>query len=181
VLDHLNRIYGSRSHFNVWSTEYAYRSKPPDHVGVSLANQALYLNWADYISYKQRRISSIDQYLLLDPPSGSFASGLEFSNGTPKPSFDAYQMPLYLPRTSTRHGRSIEVWGGARPAHFAKGRQSVAIQFRSGSKGAFKTLKTVAISNKRGYIDTRVTFRSSGQVRLLWQRFTSRTQNIKVH
>ena len=121
MLDHLNRVYGSRSHFNVWSTEYAYRTKPPDHVGVSLANQAYWLNWAEYISYKQKRISSFDQYLLVDPPSGSFASGLEFNNRKPKPSFDAYRMPLYLPTTSTRKGKSIEVWGAARPAHFAVG------------------------------------------------------------
>jgi hypothetical protein len=180
VLDHLNRIYGSRTHFNVWSTEYAYRTKPPDKVGVSLANQAYYLNWAEYISYKQRRIGSFDQYLLVDPPTGSFASGLEFNNRKPKPSFDAFRMPLYMPTTSTRKGKSIEVWGGARPAHFAAGRQSVAIQFRSGSKGAFKTLKTVTINNKRGYFDTHMSFPSSGQVKLLWSGFTSRTQNIKV-
>ncbi|HEY7294660.1 MAG TPA: hypothetical protein VH916_06445, partial [Dehalococcoidia bacterium] len=80
----------------------------------------------------------------------------------------------------TRHGRSIEVWGGARPVVFARGRQSVAIQFRSGSKGAFKTLKTVVIHNKRGYIDTHVTFPSSGQVQLAWHGFISRTQNIRV-
>jgi hypothetical protein len=181
VLDHLNRVYGSRSHFNVWSTEYAYRTKPPDHVGVSLANQAYYLNWAEYISYKQKRLSSYDQYLLVDPPSGSFASGLQFNNRKPKPSFDAYRLPLYLPTTSTKHGRKIEVWGCARPAHFVAGKQSVAIQFRSGSKSAFKTLKTVAITNKRGYFDTRMSFPSSGQVRLAWGGFNSRTQNIKVH
>jgi hypothetical protein len=180
VLDHLNRIYGSRSHFNVWSTEYAYRTRPPDKVGVSLTNQAYYLNWAEYISYKQRRFSSFNQYLLVDPPTGSFASGLEFNNRKPKPSFEAFRMPLYLPTTSTRKGRSIEVWGAARPAHFFGGRQQVAVQFRSGSKGAFKTLKTVTINNKRGYIDTRMSFPSSGQVRLLWDGFTSRTQNIKV-
>ena len=89
-------------------------------------------------------------------------------------------MPLYLPTTSTRKGKSIEVWGGARPAHFAAGRQSVAIQFRSSSKAAWKTLKTVAISNKRGYFDTHMSFPSSGQVRLGWSGFLSRTQNIKV-
>jgi hypothetical protein len=181
VLDRLNRIYGSGKHYSIWNTEYGYRSKPPDHAGVSLANQAFYNNWGEYISYKQGRISSYDQYLLVDPPSGSFASGLEFNNRKPKPAFDAFRMPLYLPTTSTRRGRSIEVWGGARPAHFASTRQSVAIQFRSGSKGAWKTLKTVPITNKRGYFDTHMTFPSSGQVRLAWSGFLSRTQNIKVH
>jgi hypothetical protein len=180
VLDHLNRIYGSHKHYAVWSTEYGYRSRPPDHAGVSQANQAFFDNWGEYISYKQRRIASYDQYLLADPISGSFASGLESTRRALKPAFAAFRMPLFLPHTSTRHGRSIEVWGGVRPAHFAHGRQTVAIQFRSGSRGSFKTLKTVRITNKRGYIDTHMSFPSSGQVRLSWRGLTSRTQNIRV-
>jgi hypothetical protein len=56
----------------------------------------------------------------------------------------------------------------------------VAIQFRSGSQGAFKTLNTVVIRNERGYIDIHMSFPSSGQVRLAWGGFTSRTQSIRV-
>jgi hypothetical protein len=180
VLDHLNRIYGSGKHYSIWSTEYAYRTRPPDHVGVSLATQAFYLNWADYISYRQRRISSFDQYLLVDPAGGSFASGLETNARKPKPSFDAFRMPIFLPTTSTRRGRKIEVWGCARQAHFDRGRQQVLIRFRKGSKGAFATLKKITINNKRGYFDVRMSFPSSGQVKTDWHGFTSRTQNIRV-
>lgn len=180
VLDRLNRIYGSGKHYNIWSTEYAYRTKPPDPVGTSLSNQALWLNQAEYISYKQRRISSFDQYLLVDPPGGSFASGLMTNARVPKPSFSAWAMPLWLPTTSTRKGKQIEVWGAARPAHFARGTQKVQIRFRSGSKGAFKTLKTVTLHNKRGYFDIKMSFPSSGQVKTEWNGMTGRTQNIKV-
>jgi hypothetical protein len=180
VLDRLNRIYGSRKRYAIWSTEYAYRTKPPDPVGTSLSNQALWLNWAEYISYRNGRISSYDQYLLVDPPGGSFASGLMTAGGRPKPSFVAYRMPLFLPSTSTRRGRRLEVWGCARPAHFARGPQQVSIEFRSGSKGAFKTLKKVTITNKRGYFDVKMTFPSSGQVKINWQGFTSRTQSIRI-
>jgi hypothetical protein len=116
----------------------------------------------------------------VDPAGGSFASGLETGGGVPKQSFDAWRMPLFLPSTSTRHGRSLEVWGGARPTHFATGRQQVSIEFRTGSRGAFKTLQKVTITNKRGYFDIRMTFPSSGQVRLSWHGLTSRTQNIRV-
>jgi hypothetical protein len=180
VLDHLNRIYGSHKHYSIWSTEYAYRTRPPDSHGTSLSNQALWLNQAEYISYHEQRIGSFNQYLLVDPPSGSFASGLEFNSRRPKPSFDAWRMPIFLPTTSTRRGRKIEVWGAARPAHFAKGRQQVLIRFRSGSKGPFKTLKTITLNNGRGYFDIRMSFPSSGQVKTDWDGFTSRTQNIKV-
>jgi hypothetical protein len=180
VLDHVNRIYGSHKHYSIWSTEYAYRTRPPDRVGTSLSNQALWLNQGEYISYKERRISSYDQYLLVDPPGGSFASGLEFNSRKPKPSLDAYRMPIFLPTTSTRKGRRIEVWGCARPAHLFAGRQKVAIRFRTGSNGPFKTLKTITITNKRGYFDVRMTFPSSGQVKTDFDGATSRTQRITV-
>ena len=61
------------------------------------------------------------QYLLGDPlPAlsndyGGFASGLIAFNGTPKPTYDAYRLPLYLPGNGTTGGR-LEVWGCARPA-----------------------------------------------------------------
>jgi hypothetical protein len=180
VLDHLNRIYGSHTHYNIWNTEYAYRTRPPDPVGTSLSNQALWLNQGEYISYKERRISSFDQYLLVDPPGGSFASGLMTNARSPKPSFSAWAMPIFLPTTSTRKGRKIEVWGCARPAHFANGAQKVQIRFRSGSKGAFKTLTTTALHNKRGYFDVKMSFPSSGQVKTEWNGITSRTQNIRI-
>ena len=77
-------------------------------------------------------------------------------------------------------GKQVEVWGSARPAHFAKGTQKVQIRFRSGSKGDFKTLKTVTLHNKRGYFDIKMSFPSSGQVKTEWNGMTSRTQNIKV-
>ena len=81
-------------------------------------------------------------------------------------------MPLYLPSTSTRKGRKLEVWGDVRPASFAKldtGKaQSVLVQFQPGSKGAFTTVDTVAITNARGYFDTHLAFPSSGTVRLAW-------------
>jgi hypothetical protein len=174
TLDHLNAIYGSHKHFPVWSTEFGFRTRPPDpNEGVSQANQALYMNWAEYISYKQSRLFSYAQYALIDQaPPASFDTGLLNPNGTPKPGYAAYRMPLYLPSTSTHKGRKLEVWGGVRPASFAKldtgEAQSVEVQFQPGSKGAFTTVDTVAITNSRGYIDVHLAFPSSGTVRLAW-------------
>ena len=71
-----------------------------------------YLNWAEYISWRDPRIQSTMQYLLGDPlPAtlsndyGGFASGLIAFNGTPKPTYDAYRLPLYLPVTATTERR----------------------------------------------------------------------------
>ena len=60
-----------------------------------------------------------------------------------------------------------------RPAHFARldtggTLQQAKIQFQRGSRGAFTTLRTVTVTNARGYIDLRVTFPASGSVRLAW-------------
>jgi hypothetical protein len=174
TLDRLNSIYGSHTHFPVWSTEFGFRTRPPDpSEGVSQANQALYMNWAEYLSYKQSRLFSYSQYGLIDqPPPATFDTGLLNPNGTPKPGYAAYRMPLYLPSTSTRKGRKLEVWGGVRPASYAKldtGKaQSVLVQFQPGSKGGFTTVDTVTITNSHGYFDTHLAFPSSGTVRLAW-------------
>ena len=120
------------------------------------------------------------QYLLWDPnPTvnvpefGGFASGLIFYGGARKPGYNAYRLPLFLPVTSTRSGRSLEVWGAVRPARYASldtvgTAQQAQIQFQQGSSGAFTTLKTVTITNSRGYFDLHLTFPASGTVRLAW-------------
>jgi hypothetical protein len=178
VLDRVQRTYGSRTRFPIYVTEYGYVTNPPNRSGhyVSPATAASYMNWYEYLSWRSPRIATTMQYLLVDPnPSvnvpefGGFASGLIFFGGVHKPGFDAYRLPIYLPVTSTRRGRSLELWGCVRPAHyFGSAPRSVQIQYRSGSAGAFATLKTVRIRDSRGYFDVRVTFKSSGSVRLAW-------------
>jgi hypothetical protein len=174
TLDRLNRVYGSHTRFPVWSTEYGFRTKPPDpNLGVSQATAAGYMNWAEFLSYHQPRLYSYDQYGLVDPPPpGFFDSGLENPNGSRKPGFDAYRVPLWLPVTSTKAGRKIEIWGGARPAGFAKldtGQvQNVQIQFQSASSGPWQTIDTAPITNSKGYIDVHLALPGSGAVRLAW-------------
>jgi hypothetical protein len=184
TLDRLNRVYGSHTRFPIWSTEYGYWTKPPaPKATLSPTTAAGYINWAEYVSYKDRRIASYAQFLLVDPPVGNFASGLELFGGQHKPAYDAYRMPLFLPSTSARRGRSLEVWGGVRPAHFASGQQLVQIQFQRGSSGAFSTVQTLAIKNRRGYIDTRVAFPASGSVRLAWSDplgGTAHSRTVKI-
>jgi hypothetical protein len=161
LLDRVNRVYGSRKRMRAFNTEYGYQ------VGyVSAARAARYINWAEYLSYKNGRVASYDQFELQDPKNG-FKTGLINADRTLKPSYGAYRMPIWLPRTSTRRGRSLEVWGAVRPANNARintGKtQFVAIQLNG------RTIKTVKITNGRGYIDTHVKFPHGGQVRLAWQ------------
>ena len=185
ALDRLQRVYGSSRRLPIYDTEFGYITSPPKHPTkrlpwVSQATAAYYLNWAEYISWRDTRVQSFNQYLLFDPvPAlasndyGGFASGLLNHNGTQKPTYSAWRLPLYLPATSTRRGHSLEVWGCIRPAYFATtdpggGAQSVQIQFQAGSRGPFATLETIPITDRHGYFDTHVMFPSSGTVRLTW-------------
>jgi hypothetical protein len=177
VLDRIQRTYGSRTSFAIYNNEYGYITNPPNHDKihyVSPTTAAYYLNWAEYLSWRTPRISSYMQYLLYDPnPTvnqpeyGGFASGLILFNGTVLPTYAAYRLPLYLPVTSTRPGRSLEVWGCARPAPgFAQ--PEVEIQFQPRFRGPFTTLKPVDVTDPHGYFDLRMAFPRSGAVRLAW-------------
>jgi hypothetical protein len=198
ALDRMNSVYGSRTKFPVWSTEYGFRTKPPDpNLGVSQATAATYMNWAEYLSYRQPRLYSYSQYQLMDsPPPASFDTGLENPGGSHKPGYDAYRMPLWLPTTSTRAGNKVEIWGDVRPAGYARmdtgQTQSVQIQFQRGSTGAWQSIDTVAITNPRGYIDVQLTLPATGAVRLAWSypsadgllgsgTVYSRTVSVTVH
>ncbi|HEY5431487.1 MAG TPA: hypothetical protein VIK04_20395 [Solirubrobacteraceae bacterium] len=174
TLDRVNGAYGSRKHYVVYNTEYGYITNPPHRGYVSPATAASYINWAEYLSWKQSRVASTMQYLLDDPPASTgvyagFASGLYFSDGQPKATLGAYEMPLYLPKTSLRHGQSAEVWGEARPARAMAAdshqRQSVQIQFQRSGRGAWQTVST---QHNNGYFDTHVRFPTGGNVRLAY-------------
>ena len=183
ALDRLQRIYGSGKRFPIYNNEYGYITNPPNHSSahfVSPSTAAYYMNWAEYLSWRNPRIANSMQFLLYDPnPTantpeyGGFASGLILYGGARKPGYNAYRLPLFLPVTSARRGRSLEVWGCLRPAHFARldtagTPQQVQIQFQRGASGAFTTLRTVTVTNTRGYFDLHMTFPASGSVRLTW-------------
>jgi hypothetical protein len=212
VLDRIQRSYGSSTHFAIWNTEFGYITCPPNCVWhtVKPSTAATYINWAEYLSWRNPRLVSTMQYLLYDgnpthgvAEHGGFASGLVFYNGTPTPAYYAYRMPIFLPYTHTRRGRALEVWGDVRPAVYAladnDGPQWVEIQFARGSSQNWTTLQTLPVTDPHGYIDTWLTFPASGSVRLVWTyppsdsklkssmvansngEITSRTVSIKVH
>jgi hypothetical protein len=193
ALDRVLRVYGSHRRIPVWNTEFGYITTPPKHDNQyeptpphhqpwpSQSTAAYYLNWAEYISWRNPRIESFFQYLLHDPlPSlstddwGGFASGLLNYNRTPKATYIAWRMPVYLPSTRARRGRKLAVWGCIRPAHYAildTGLpQTGRIEFQAHSRGTFKTIQTVTISSASApcYFDVRVRFPTSGTVRLSW-------------
>jgi hypothetical protein len=175
TLDSAQAVYGGHKHLAIYSTEFGYQTNPPEKIARAIdpSLAATYLNWAEYLSWRDPRIASFDQYLLTDPPGGNFATGLEFADGRPKALYTAYRLPIFLPVTSGKRGQALELWGCVRPARFVPldsgPSRIVEVQFRAGSSSAFHTLRSLALTNADGYLDVRVTLPGSGAVRLAWR------------
>jgi hypothetical protein len=181
TLDRVLRSYGSGKHFPIWDTEYGYVTCPPNcsFHDVSPATAANYINWAEYLSWRDPRSANTMQYELYDPnptvgvsEKGGFASGLVLHDGMPQADYYAYRMPIFLPSNRARKGRQLQVWGDVRPAPYAvmdgDGPQYASIQFERGGSRTWTTLKTLNVTDPHGYIDTWMTFPSSGWVRIAW-------------
>ena len=176
ALDRAQGAYGRHRAMPLYNTEYGYITRPPKAPPyVTQTTAAYYINWAEYMTYKNRRVESYMQYLLSDPPPNTgayagFASGLETYKGAKKATFYAYRMPLYMPITTLRRGQRVEVWGDVRPAPFAAldgfGAQRAQVQLNSGR--GWTTVATVNVGRTNGYFDARMSFASSGSVRLQW-------------
>ena len=190
TLDRLQRTYGSTRSLPIWNTEFGYQTDPPEKIAHSIDPQtaARYLNWSEYISWRDPRMRSYDQYQLTDPPNanalGGFATGLEFKDGAAKDTLRAYRMPLFLPVTSASRGRSLEVWGCVRPAPDAARqtgvRQRARIELATAPGGPFKTIRTVDLLDPHGYFDVTVNFPASGTVRLAWAEPSGRTLHSRL-
>ena len=169
TLDRATRAWGSGKHYAIYNDEYGYITNPPSKQpdsSVKTATAARYLNWAEYITYHEKRVASYDQYLLRDPASNGtnpFATGLYTYAGKAKPTLNAYRMPMWLPTTHLKKAGRDKVWGEARPAHLTKSADRVEVQFRTHGKGAWKTIKTV---HSTTYFTVRPKFTTNGDVRL---------------
>jgi hypothetical protein len=182
VLDRLHGVYGSTNRMDIYNTEYGYITNPPNPGTEYLhpAAAAVYLNWAEYLTWRNPRIANSMQFGLYDEDikqsvfgPGGFASALIAYTGVPKATFYAYRMPIFLPVTQAAPGQALEVWGCARPAPNAyldtHRPQHVLIQLRPTSSQQFRTIKTVRPSAGGGcYFDVPARFPESGTVRLQW-------------
>lgn len=194
TLDGAASVYGSSTRFPLYDTEFGYQTNPPETLlrAISPTKAAYYANWAEYISWRDPRVLSWNQYLLTDPPPGpsNFDTGLEFYNGTKKTAlYDAFRLPVYLPITTISSRHDLEVWGCVRPAHYLIAHtttpQVAKIQFKATTNGKFQTVKQVPLTNPYGYFDVHASFPSSGLVRIAWAyphgpQIHSRTVQITI-
>jgi hypothetical protein len=119
----------------VYVTEYGVQSEPDPTFGFPVDVQAAFISIAEQLLYADPRVASYAQYLMRDDPAdhvpgvrfGGFESGLRFSDGLAKPSFESFRLPLAVRRV----GDEVSIWGLVRPA---AGRTQVEIRVRDGGR-----------------------------------------------
>jgi hypothetical protein len=178
-LDRVFASYGVNRRVPIYLTEYGYETDPPNpYRGVSLDRQALYLDEAQYIAWRDPRVRSLAQFLLYDAapdlayPVGSvrywstFQTGLRFLDGAPKASLQAYRLPIFVPDPVLKGDDSVLVWGMLRPARNGS-LERARIEWRS-AHGTFRDLANVLTNDSDGFLSVRVKVPGPGAVRLSW-------------
>jgi hypothetical protein len=145
-------------------TEHGYQTDPPDGtLGVSPARQAAYINQSDWIAYRNPRVHTVAQYKLADDPIVSgFQSGLRFSDLRPKPSYDAYRLPLWVTEKGVAR---LRVYGQLRPLPAGTSAQ-VTLQNAPLADGVFTPVATFTVRSDRPFVRTVPRF--EGRFRLEW-------------
>jgi hypothetical protein len=143
------------AHTPIYLTEFGIQSYPNREFGVSLAKQAEYDAISEKIAWENPRVTAFSQYLLRDDPLGGpagssvhggyvgFQTGLETVNGTRKPLYFGFPVPLVV----AKHGHGFSLWGLVRPTTGAT-TLKVLVQPKGSSK--YRTLATVH-TNSLGY------------------------------
>ena len=172
TLDRATAVYGKPRRFPIWMTEYGYQTDPPDPtIGVSFARQAAWLDDATYIAYRNKRIASFAQFLLVDDgplrkytPNdprywGTFQSGLVTLKGKHKPAYESFKRPISL----VRRGRGLRVFGQLRTA----GGRDAQLQFRRRGSKTWKTIAR-AKADARGFVVVSLRSARRGGYRIAW-------------
>jgi hypothetical protein len=178
LLDQAARAKRIPSHLPVFYTENGWQTNAPaglfgDPNGVLPDQQATYINQADWIAYRNSRVKTVAQYLLVDAGAvNSFQSGLRYLNGTPKPAYAAYQLPIWV----SGKGSTATVYGQVRPAPDGAALQ-VEIQHAASASGAFQTVQVVPVTSQKGQFKVNLPSQA-GVWRLRWNGLTSRVTEM---
>lgn len=176
------RIGGRKLPF--WNTEFGYQSTPPDRFQTRLSRIPAFINEAEWMSFRNRRVASFSQYTLVDDPLGrdtdrfgSWQGGLRFSSGRIKRGpYAAYRLPFFVRLLGPG---AVEVWGAARPTGAGA---SVQVLQRRG-KSAYKNLGgPISVTNVRGYFRARFRIARAARRTYKFQSagLTSRTAKAAV-
>ena len=149
------RAHAVPAHIPIYLTEFGIQSYPNREFGVALPKQAEYDAISEKIAWENPRVAAFSQYLLRDDslggPAGSsvhggyvgFQTGLETVNGTRKPLYFAFPVPLVV----AKHGHGFSLWGLVRPT---TGPTALKVLVQPKGSKSYRTLSTVH-TNSLGY------------------------------
>jgi hypothetical protein len=167
ALDRAARARAVPRNLPVYLTEFGIQSYPDRVQGVSFPRQAAYMAIAEHMAYVNPRVRLFSQYLMTDDrPRRSrfnryagFESGLRRRDGTPKPAYAGFRLPLAV----ESYGRSDVLWGLVRPH---RARTTITIEVAPKDRG-FRTLKTLETTST-GVFSLRTRHRAGQRYRVRW-------------
>ncbi len=176
ALDLAARAGAIRAGMPIYLTEFGWQTKPNKQgLAVSTANQAVFDAVSEHIAYSNARVAAFSQYLLRDDPVGGpagsgvtggyvgFQTGIEFINGSPKPLFYGFRLPL----TVSQQGSSrYSLWGLVRPATGVTHVQVLVLY--KGSHRSANLARSVA-TNSHGYWTLHATARNAVSFAVRWR------------
>jgi hypothetical protein len=129
----------------IWLTEYGYQTNPPERwLGVPLARQALYHSAASLRAYQAPLVDMLIHFMVQDDGrSAGWQSGLRRLNGSAKPAYNAFKLPL---AQVSRTGARTVVWGQVRPR---SGRQPYRLQ--QWRNGGWRWVGSKRLTGPRGF------------------------------
>ena len=174
LLDNAARAKRIPSKLPIEYTEHGWQTKPDLIFGVTDAQQAEYINQSDWIAYKNPRVHTVAQYKIVDDSNiaAGFQMGLRLLTGAPKPSYEAYRLPIWV----SGKGANVTVYGQLRPADNGTA-QTVDVQVAASAGSPFKTVQSVPVTSANG-IFTAVVPNSGSLWRLSWNGMTSRQAEV---
>ena len=186
VLDTLQRVYGSHTRFPIYSTEFGYQTTPPDTEAgtVSPDDRRRLPELVRVPDAGATRACAPTTSTCCTIRRADLRQRARVRDGTPKPGFYAYRMPIFLPVTAT--ARAIRSRSGAacaRPTTPARDTRRPSGS-RSSSAPApaarFETVQTVPITDHYGYFDVARTVPGQryGQARVV---LSARASDLQPH
>jgi len=156
---------------DVYLTEFGYETRPDPNAPFSFAQQARFINWAEYLAWKNPRVRTWPQFLLHDlPDPAEYQTGLMFVDGTPKLASRSFEFALHVDcvtvpvaasrvarrkrRSSRRRARRarasrhLVVWGHLRSG---AGARPITLSVRRGNEWVLAT----TAANRRGGLKAR--------------------------
>jgi hypothetical protein len=179
----LTKIYSSYGQLRgggvaLYLSEWGYKTNPPNpFVHTSLPEQAQYLNDGEFMTWSNPWVRSLAQFLLIDdrPKAqtavgsrdywSSYQTGLVNLSGVPKPAYEAFRIPMWLPRA--RHGSHVTVWAQLRPADHTTIQYGVVQYQRRGTQD-WSQIRELQTGSPRGFVVAHVSLPAPGLVRVAW-------------